>query len=234
MSVTNAHFLFFIGAKTMTDYINIPEPGSTWLYDCSINAPEWMRAVLGEPVHYSDSDWDCDDNVIEEIMEILEAQAEEEEWDEVPEMEFVARDNVYNNENDFDNVFTWSIVAPKGTHEWYYGNDYRNLIFVVVCQHHGGDPRNSNYSRPMIYRPDGDLAEGGFLDWVIGWYVVDSLHLNPVAEADEFRQGYHSNPTCHLEDALEGEGEWRDDGGYHARMADGRYVICYPDLYVNC
>jgi hypothetical protein len=214
-------------------YLNIPEPGNTWLSDCSIKTPEWTLAVLGEPVHESESDWDCDDNVIEEIMEIIEAQADEEEWTPpVPEMEFVARDNVYNNENDFDEGFTWSIVAPKGTHEWYYGNDHRNLIFVVICQHHGGDPRNSNYSKPMIYRPDDDLSECGFLDWVVGWHVVGRFDGEPVENAEEYQQGYSGNPTCHLEDNLNGTGEWHDDGGFHARL-NGYPVICYPDLYVN-
>ena len=216
----------------MADILNVPEDGSTWIYDCSIQAPEWMRAVLGEPVHESESDWDCDDNVIEEIMEILEAQAKEEEWDDVPEMEFVARDNVYNNENDFDNIFTWSIVAPKGTEEWYYsGREYRSLVFVVVCQHHGGDPRNSNYSRPLIYRPDGDLADSGFLDWTLGWWVVDAETKEPVDNAEEFQVGYHSCPTSWLEDHID-EGEWKN-GVFHAKMNNGQRVLCHPEVNIN-
>jgi hypothetical protein len=77
----------------------------------------------------------------------------------------LAGDNVYNSENDFDNVFQFSVYGPADTTDWVYADD----IYVAVVVHKGGDVRG-NYGACRMYKAD-NLAESGFLDWTLGWRV---------------------------------------------------------------
>ena len=75
----------------------------------------------------------------------------------------VYRDNVYNHNNDFSDVFVFGVFAPEHTTDWCYSDD----IYVSVSVHRGGDVR-VNYGVTRLYKVADCLAESGFLDWVIG------------------------------------------------------------------
>lgn len=79
-----------------------------------------------------------------------------------------ARDNVYNNENSFDTIFTWSIWTPEDCPDWVWHDG----VYVAICLHRGGDAR-ANYGTASLYRVDDSLGDSNFLDWVLGWHVED-------------------------------------------------------------
>lgn len=152
----------------------------------------------------------------------------------------ITRDNVYNVDNDFSSVFTFTVLGTEDQRDdWYYKDD----IFVAVCVHRGGDVRG-NYGRTRLYRTD-NLAEG-FLDWTIGWDVSswdmsDSSYAEYDTEAldaefiskpgcgvdlewfereekisERCSIGYSSYPTSELYDHI-GKGDrcfWHDGSAY--------------------
>lgn len=166
--------------------------------------------------------------------------------------EVVARDNTYNQENDFNHDFTWSIWSNKPNGDWCWDSD----IYVAVCQHYGGDPRNNWYSTPKLFAVD-SIADSGFLDWVLGWGVSwsrcsDFLDCEPSdltedqakeiasdtfndKELDRLNErcciGYSSNPTCELADHCDdGDSCFWIDGSAIVRI-DGKWAVCSPYHY---
>lgn len=91
----------------------------------------------------------------------------------MPNYVLAARDNVYNNENDFDTVFTWSVWTTEADRDsdWIWNKD---TAYLAICRHKGGDVRG-NYGVAEVYPMDGtgynSIGECGFLDWTIGWHV---------------------------------------------------------------
>ena len=77
-------------------------------------------------------------------------------------------DNVFNSENDFSDIFQFSIYGPEDTSDWCYADG----MTVALLKHNGGDPRG-NYGRCRLYRCD-SLVDAGFLDWTLGWNVEQS------------------------------------------------------------
>ena len=71
----------------------------------------------------------------------------------------VYRDNVYNHENNFSDLFVFEVFAPENTSDWCYADD----IYVSVSVHRGGDVRG-NYGETRLYRVADCIAESGFLD----------------------------------------------------------------------
>tara|TARA_R100001460_G_scaffold5435_12_gene15174 strand:- start:420 stop:1082 length:663 start_codon:yes stop_codon:yes gene_type:complete len=217
----------------VTDYLTIPADGSRYLCDVAIDTEAWLAAVLGDPVDdtvncngvelWPDGvpDWDHDDAILYAVRLHTEKPG-------YASYERVFRDNVYNREQDFGAIFTFSVYSTSD--DWYYDDD----AYVAVCLHKGGDARG-NYGRPTLYKAD-NLAESGFLDWMVGWYVTDA-NEEPHRINDKVCHAYDSNPTCLLESMLDGvptdsegaPGIWKD-GSYHATI-DGLPVICHP--YVN-
>lgn len=106
----------------------------------------------------------------------------------------VYRDNVYNHENDFSNVFVFEVFAPENTTEWYYSDN----IYVSVAVHRWGDVRGT-YGATRLYKVADCLAESGFLDWVLGWGVYD-LQGNRISDGttDRFELGYSNYPWGEL------------------------------------
>lgn len=212
--------------------INTPANGSTYLYDASIETSAWLESLFGKPIELdveetfdaygnSKEHWD-NDPAIRTACEDFESV----EQNESVQLVEACRENVYNAENDFGQVFTFTIYStPEDKTEWYYGND---AVYIAVCLHLGGDPRG-NYGDVNVYRCDDSDALLGFLDWTIGWHVVEGETGELVPSADRFTIGYASNPTCELESALDGDdkGEWID-GAYHAKL-DGVDVVCTPE-----
>ena len=80
-----------------------------------------------------------------------------------------ARDNTYNNENDFSADFTWTVWTDEndGSGDWVWN---RETVYVAICRHLGGDVRG-NYGPVSLHRLDDCVGDSGFLDWVLGWNV---------------------------------------------------------------
>lgn len=186
-----------------------PYTGKYW-----INSPEMQRA----------------------IAMFLEQQTEQ-TWVPAHDIE-----NVYNSENDFSRVFQYQVWVPQEaakwdakaqewrSDEWYYADD----VYVAIERHMGGDVRG-NYSTVQLRKPDysyGGLAEGGFLDWTVGWYVTryeasDKRHVM-VPDGDQYDAGYHPSPTYHLSNALRSRPMWSEKRQCFVGWLDRRAVEIHP------
>lgn len=187
--------------KNANELVSTPGNGSTDVWRAYINTEAWLERVLGE---------ECEDFAHQEPK-----------WDDgfdIHGFEVDHSDNVYNHENEFSSVFNYTIYAPSSAHDWCY-----DTVYVAVCIHHGGDVRG-NYGTPRLYRAE-DLAESGFLDWSIGWYVTDE-DGNNMDEDGMFMIGYSTCPTAELVDAFGEDGEWKD-GAWHVEH-EGKLLICTP------
>jgi hypothetical protein len=117
-------------------------------------------------------------------------------------------------------------------------------VFVVIEQHLGGYVRG-NYGAATVYRVD-NIAETGFLDWVVGWYASHIREVELFAELYDLVEinsrlaiGYSSNPTCELRDFLMPgtEPAWSDRlGCYVARLADVPFAVRLEPIapYYSC
>jgi hypothetical protein len=196
------------------DYINVPEDGPGYSCDASIDRDRWLADVAdvditGELPEDFDG-WDNDPAVLETVASVAAREGSSEDY------ALVSRDNVYNSENDFDSVFTFSVYAPNGSPDWVWADG----VFVAVTLHLGGDPRGS-YGATKLYRIDSP-ADAGFLDWTIGWSVdTDTIPDDCEIKFDEFAVGYSSNPTHHMSEAFETElGLWKGGAFYHETGRD--------------
>ena len=221
--------------NTTKEIITTPESGTGYLHDANLDTQAWIAERLGKEVEplpsamESDEDepeWDHD--MFGKVQALVNAEAVENE-EEPKEYVRASRDNVYNHENDFSDVFTYTIYVSKEDHhrDWIWNQD---AAFIAICLHKGGDVRG-NYGMPKLYRLDDSIGDSNFLYWVIGWYVVNAETGDPVDNADRFSVGYASNPGCELAKHLDNDdkGEWID-GAFHAEM-DGVKVICHPSIF---
>jgi hypothetical protein len=229
----------------MSDEMLSIHNGARDLYDVSIELEPWFNAVSDheiDPGEYqsdfdTDWDWDNDPDISEWLREYVnesgQIRTDEDETDWTERM----RDNIYNNENDFSDCFTFTVYSPKSD-EWYYGP-----AIIAVCFHRGGDPRNNAYDPPRFFYVE-NAVEAGFLDWVMGWYVVSEETDEPIDRSEEFSVGYSSYPSGHLDDAIDDPDEdsdderteWtKDDRGTDCVRAriNGEWVRCYPDVRVD-
>lgn len=154
--------------------------------------------------------------------------------------------NVYNNENDFSNVFQFQPWVPMReasqhtkTGEWYCDEwYYRDDVFMAVEIHLGGDVRG-NYGTVELRGPVNNLSEAGFLDWKLGWYVTaycakEGRHTVESADVDgEFLQGYHACPTYQLSNSLKDTPRWSESRDCFVGVMDGRFVDIHPDYHVE-
>ncbi len=187
-----------------------PANGPGYACDASIDTEAWLAAVTDREVtdelEFERAErelWDND----EEVLDAIRRHAEDKDYTER------ARDNVYNNENDFQSVFTWTIYTRGASSDWVWDDD----CYIAVCIHAGGDVRG-NYCGVRVFKVD-NPGESGFIDWVMGWWAdpstIEDEDLRRKVEDGEFGIGYSSNPTCHLTDYMGTErGEWRD-GAFH-------------------
>jgi len=141
-------------------------------------------------------------------------------------MKKLARDNVYNNENDFNSAFTWTVYGEDGG-DWLWDNGEQ---YIGVCLHRGGDVRG-NYGVPEFYRVGDAIADTGFIDWSIGWYCESGPDEGMVEKInEECSVGYYSNPGHHLYELLGTEDcEWIN-GAANVETEDGTYVV-HPTYY---
>ncbi len=159
----------------------------------------------------------------------------------------VARDNTYNNENDFSNEFTWSIwTREDDTSDWCWNSEE---AYVAICRHRGGDVRG-NYGPVTVHRVFDCIAESGFLDWVLGWHVsrfsgdarIDLEHFSEAnakwvvdhATEDErlterCSPGYASLPSSELWDEVQDDRCYWHEGVAIMALADGSgYLAAKP------
>tara|TARA_Y100000114_G_scaffold139640_1_gene143836 strand:+ start:630 stop:1280 length:651 start_codon:yes stop_codon:yes gene_type:complete len=207
------------------EIIETPKDGCTYLWDASINTSAWLTNLFGEPLDLDIPNEAWDDNL--KVRELCEDHASV-EANEPIQLVSAMRDNVYNGENDFNQVFTFSVYSTTDdADEWYYGND---AVYIAVCLHLGGDVRG-HYGNVQVFRCDDSDKVLNFLDWVIGWHVVRASDGEPIEQNDRFQIGYAQNPTSELESALDGDysenGKWIE-GAFHAKI-NGEKVICYPE-----
>ncbi|AQT27809.1 hypothetical protein HOR67_gp47 [Ralstonia phage RS-PI-1] len=146
------------------------------------------------------------------------------------EYEFTRVDNTYNNENDFSSNFQWQVFYPAGSSDWVYAD----RAYVAIEVHQGGDVRG-NYGRIRLFSVD-DLADSGFLDWVLGWNVEYSDGTQ-VPENDRFSIGYASNPWCEMVDHIKGGDRglrWSEKHeAFVGWYEDGRAVKVTPYTYAG-
>jgi hypothetical protein len=205
--------------------IKTPANGNTWLSDASIDT-EMFLAGVGHDVtddlstwvekrpHLSEPAWDGGDECSEKaIAAYLSCRMGR---------EYIAMDrgNVYNSEQDFSAVFTYTVYVPDDT-----GDDwlYADAVFIAVCVHLGGDVRG-NYNGPRLIRVN-DPADSGFFDWVVGWTVAKERwtlaaethtwlgggeHITSQLEDERVDRGYSSHPTSELESHYGSQGTWKD------------------------
>lgn len=191
----------------------------------AIDTDAWLAAVLGEEVltggeleEHLSNHW-----LMRSEYQILEAI----ETAEGRNYRRTQVDNVYNNENDFSDVFQWQVFYPEESRsgDWFYADD----VYVAIEPHMGGDPRG-NYGRTRIYKVD-CLADSGFLDWVLGWHV-QYANGEEVVENDRFSIGYSSHPFYEMEQHLKSRPMWSAKRKcFVAVYQDGRAVELHP--YTN-
>lgn len=91
------------------ELIESPKNGSTYLWDASINTNAWLNELFGEPLNLDipKEAWDNDPVV----RGLCEDHASIEANESIQLVE-ATRENVYNGENDFNQVFTFSVFLP--------------------------------------------------------------------------------------------------------------------------
>ena len=138
-----------------------------------------------------------------------------------------ATENTYNNENNLSNDFVYTVVSPQDETESYYNRD---TVYVIVSELRGGDPRcNQNYDGCRVFVYDNSVAESGFLDWVFGWQLRD-YETDEAVGSDKYEIGYSSNPTCQLDDNLEGTFYDSDTDTLYG-LLNGKIVALFPFAY---
>lgn len=113
-----------------------------------------------------------------------------------------ARDNTYDNENDFSADFTWTVwLDENDSSDWVWN---REAAYIAICRHLGGDPRG-NYGGVSLYRLDDSIGDSGFLDWVLGWDIrrFHGFSNVPTDEMDETRANWIVSESEHDEAASE-------------------------------
>jgi hypothetical protein len=214
----------------MDDIIRIDEN----FPDCTaIVTDVWLERVLGEPLELSDENGFGNFAPGQWLMQCVNTIKGMIEDHEGREYRVTEVQNTYNSENDFSDDFQFAVFYPADASDWVYADD----VYVAVEPHLGGDPRG-NYGNIRIYK-SGDLVDGGFFDWCLGWtvnYIDDGAS---VPEVERFSIGYASYPFAELEKHLiprDGESwprlEWeKENERIVALYMDGREVAVYP--YIN-
>lgn len=142
-------------------------------------------------------------------------------------MKELARDNVYNNENDFDSAFTWTVYG-NDSGDWLWDSEEQ---YIGVCVHRGGDVRG-NYGMPRFFRVGDCIADTGFIDWTVSWYCESGPDEGMIEKInEECSIGYTSHPTSHLCDLLGTEDcEWKGVTATVTTEDGGEYVLS-PTYY---
>lgn len=243
----------------MNESINIPDNGCRWLCDASIDTEAWLQSI-GEEVEWLDNPCFADpfgastDSVaVKHGVELI--HAEENDEDEA-DYRHESTDNVYNHENEFSEIFVFSVYAPEPTVrcrcDWFYADS----VYIVVSTHRGGDAR-CNYGGNRCFRVDSP-ADAGFFDWCLNWFVevLDAEGETEWKDTEgRFSCGYSQLPTSEVarfigekltecgilepdgDDratryGVDDAGEWID-GAYIVELKDGKRIRCTPESPVD-
>ena len=216
----------------MTDVLRVPEDGSTWLCDAAIDTDKFLTA-LGQDLTTELADWTERQERAYPEWDGGEQKSEDAiiaYLSDLTGRDYVVgrsgRDNVYNNEQDFSSVFTYTVYVPVDSEDdWLYAND----VFVAACVHLGGDVRG-NYSGVQLFSAD-DLADTGFFDWTVGWSVAQE---GDDLEDERVGRGYSSHPTSELEKHYGDQGRWKDGAFLFTDSNDAPTgTIAIPYAYVE-
>ena len=112
-----------------------------------------------------------------------------------------ARDNVYNHDNDYDQVFVWEVWSKdKDCVDWIWADD----AVMLVYPHTGADPRGG-FAAPLAV----DMAgrDGNYLDASCGLYPCDDFTRAWMQEhgdgEDCYSAGYDSNAVSRASNDLD-------------------------------
>jgi hypothetical protein len=234
----------------MTDVLRVPEDGSTWLGDAAIDTDKFLTA-LGQDLTTELADWTERQERAYPEWDGGEQKSEDAiiaYLSDLTGRDYVVgrsgRDNVYNNEQDFSAVFTYTVYVPVGSEDdWLYADD----VFVAACIHLGGDVRGS-YGGVQLFRAD-DLADAGFFDWTVGWSVAEERRtlaaethpwlgggerITRQLEDERVERGYSSHPTSELEKHYGDQGRWKDGAFLFTDSDDAPTgTIAIPYAYVE-
>lgn len=151
------------------------------------------------------------------------------------EYEEVDRNNVYNNENDFDSFFIYSVFAPVGSRDWIWEED----CFVTIEIGGHGDPRYVAYDSALVYQVSDTLGDSGFFSWNIGWLALPISKRdsgNDLEKVNELlSQGYSSCPTSEIRDLVVSGPVWSEKRqGYVARLLEHPRPVLLTPYHFSC
>lgn len=204
---TGEHFLDSGGAygrHWQNPPVDTEAPAVVW------NPRWWDSGATIETAHFLDATMEID----EAMQDLFEHWASREEnkqlsWfeagmtfcDDVLRLKELARDNVYNGENDLSQVYLWAVYGHDTGEDWLYRSD----VVVFIHVHTGCDVRGG-YGRPIFCRSKGDYAVP--VDLCAEWYVVDSHEPVPDNITDRWQCGWSSYPFGEVRDAVERVFPW--------------------------
>ena len=141
-----------------------------------------------------------------------------------------ARDNMCNQETDFDQVFVYEVYNLEKASDWIYPKDD---TLVVLYMHTGCDVRGG-YGRPIFCRVasccDQDTVP---VNCCAGYYASDE-DGNAIDEEGHWAPGWSSYPYGILEEEV---AEWHDDtranDSVEVTLNDGRRVKVYASVDIE-
>lgn len=208
----------------MADITTTPTDGNTWLSDASIDTDAFLGGLgeeltdqLGsfcERVECDYPEWDGgEDDSEATITQYLE------EREHTSSLTCVTRDNVYNGENDFSSMFTYSVYANEHDQDdWLYAD-----VYIAVCVHRGGDVRG-NYDSVRLFKVS-DPASLGFFDWTLSWTINGDIEAS-----ERYERGYSSAPTYEVEKDYGSDGVWVN-GRFYFHDSDSKRTGDYAEPY---
>lgn len=176
---------------------------------CSIDSVEHVKNSLGSPLVLPDclqeklsEGWalECEGDLLS-LFELMTGEKYQQ----------LCRENTCNQKNDLDQFFIFTIFGDIGCNDWCW----RRGCFIAVEMGSPGDPRGCHYSSAEIFYLDDDcIAETGFLDWHLGWW------LNPVNDRhdaqkidwlnDRLTPGYSCSPYHEMTQNCVSDPIWSD------------------------
>lgn len=177
---------------------------------CAIDSQGHIKSSLGEPLTLPDclqdqlsEKWanECEDDLLA-LFKLMTGENYKE----------VHRDNTYNSPNDLSQFFVFTVYAPVDCPDWCWHRG----CFVAVEMGTPGDPRYCSYSPAEVFYLDDDcIADTGFLDWNLGWWIDPINSKNNPNEIDwlndRITPGYSSEPYYELTKELFFEPIWSDE-----------------------
>jgi len=166
---------------------------------CTIDSTQHIENSLGSPTP-----------IPEDIRERLSDRglSSEMKHTEIPnflksvtgrEYKFYVRNNTYNEENDLDQFFIYTIYVPVGERDPFWCDNC--VVFIEMGN--PGDPRYVYYSEPEMYLlEDQHLGDSCFFEWILSWiaFPLSGSLQDPILEHlnEKLSSGYSSNPSHEL------------------------------------